>query len=778
MKSKFLAIITLIFALCIPAAYADEVNVDGGIKFVSQSGATIRTFPDVTSADYTMYASVNVKNNSDSQKDMILFASVYDGNNNLKQVFYTPVVVPESGEVPGKLAVTIPKGTDEDEFICKAYLWNSIAGQRAYRTESVFLDFNTDLYGITIDGVNVDNYNDDTDEYSVMVAKADSEIKVYPKSGATNIQYSEVNVPGISKIQVANGTNKREINIKTYLDDKEQYTLSSLKYKIGNTEYEVEGFDPDVQEYTVNLPENTFYVTLLPEAMGEITCTLQDINDSPNVINGVSFGKMRTDTTGPAYSYERKMLDGIVPIKNECTKAFVNVTDGTNTCEYLINFRSVQPRLTEFNVIGGPENAYTPVFTSGAGFNNDNGTICVADRMWAAANISKKMIGASYFMSPYNNKGGGQWWNDVGVEGDEYFNFTADTAGTIYLMGSTDPGEYSDWEKVNNGIAPKHPVDFTLGDKTWNDYDDTDYFIECIKWNNSIGRCDECGVGAMTPEQESYVDGAVGYKFVYAKHFEAGEKVSVTHTGLYGNGAAEIIWAIVWDIDVNYPGYEEDGEEPGEGGEDGEEEVIEEGLVLDLDVMNNTGEKILDEFATAWTDLSKNGNDVALTDVCEWGSDALWITNGSKKEASGVFLNENINTLINTYNFTIEFETENIDEGAVVAASKNEEFSICEEDGKLAFYFAGIVRNTISVSLDEALSGYNQITVSCDANKNVNIKWYIDGELKAEKSVKVSNLKTVDKMMLGSYNRLYSGTTAIKKFRIFDYTKTAEDINK
>ena len=54
------------------------------------------------------------------------------------------------------------------------------------------------------------------------------------------------------------------------------------KYKIGNTEYEVEGFDPEVYEYTVNLPDNTFYATLLPESMGEITCTLQDINDLYN----------------------------------------------------------------------------------------------------------------------------------------------------------------------------------------------------------------------------------------------------------------------------------------------------------------------------------------------------------------------------------------------------------------------------------------------------------------------------------------------------------------
>ena len=97
MKSKFLAILTLIFALCIPAAYADEVNVDSSINFVSQSGETIHSFPDVTGADYTMYASANVKNNTELQKELLLFAAIYDKNDKLimaqAQVHRTRLVV-------------------------------------------------------------------------------------------------------------------------------------------------------------------------------------------------------------------------------------------------------------------------------------------------------------------------------------------------------------------------------------------------------------------------------------------------------------------------------------------------------------------------------------------------------------------------------------------------------------------------------------------------------------------------------------------------------------
>lgn len=763
----------LICALFICTAYADDVKVDGGIKFVSQSGAAIRTFPNVSSADYTMYVSADIKNDSTAQKDIILVAAVYDGNNNLERLVYENISIAAGEEKTGcKIAVTIPKGTNQGDFVCKAYLWDSITGKLAYRAESVFLDLNTNLYGITIDGVSLDEYSDDKDSYSVKVSKANADIKVYPKSGATAIEYTEVNVPGISKIQLTAGNNRREIVIETYLKESDLYTLSGLKYKIGNQEYPIEGFDRDTTSYTVKLPDNTFYVKLLPEASGTVTGTVQDVNDSPNTVNGVSYGKLRTDTTGPAYVYKREMIDGIVPIKNENTKAYINVTDGTNTTEYVITFQCVQPRLTEFNLTGADGDTYVPVFTQGAGFNNDNGSICVADRLWAAANISKKLIGASYFMSPYNNKGGGQWWNDVGGEGDEYFNFTADTAGTVYYMGGAALAEYSDWEKVNDGIAPKHPVDFTTGDKSWNDYDDTDYFMECIKWNSNIGRCDECGIGEMDSSQTSYIDGAVAYKHVFAKHFEAGEKVSIKHTGLKGNSAAENIWAIVWDIDVNYPA-DDSTDVPGEDG--GDEDEPEEGLVIDIDAADNTGDGMLDEFSDTWWDLSGNGNNVSLTDVCSWGTDALWITTGSRSEAKAVALSSQVADIINSYNFTVEFDLSHLDEGAAIAASKNEKFSICEEGGVVSFYFAGIVRNTIQVSTDDVLAGYNQITVSCDSDNTVTMKWYVDGIEKATKAVSVSSLSEVDTMMLGSYNRLYSGDVAVKKFRVFDYTKTVSE---
>jgi len=768
MKIKISAILLLILGLFICTAYADgNISTDTGIKFVSQSGATIPKFPGVATSDYTMYAQATVTNSSTSSESVTLFVAVYDGANNLKEVVYkTEEINGGNSETLVKVPVTIPKGTQESDFVCKAYLWDSIIGTTSPRAESVFLDLNTELYGITIDGKSIEDYDDTTDFYSVKIERENAEIKVHPKSGATSVSFGEINVPGETKIMLTSGNNRREITVSTYLDELDNYTLSSLSYMVGDEVYQVEGFRKDVYNYTVRLPDNTFYVTLLPESYGEITCKIQDVNDSPNFVNGVSFGKMRTDTTGPAYVYKRDMIDGIIPVKNENTRALVSVTDGENTSEYTITFQAVQPRLTSFNMTGAGDDYYSPVFTSGAGFNNDNGTICVSDRIWAAANISKKLIGASYFMSPYNNKGGGQWWNDVGEEGDEYFNFTADTAGTIYYLGGAPLSEYSDWKKVNNGVAPKHPESFSLGDKTWNDYTDTDYFMSCVKWNNNIGRCDECGVGPMTGEQESYLDGCVAYKYVFEKHFEAGEEVSVKHSGLKGNSAAEVIWAVKWDVDVNHP-Y--DKEEMPDDSDD--EEEIETGIVINLNATNNTGEGILDEFTNTWMDISGCETHVTLTHVCVWGLDSLLISTGSKDKTKAVLLGENVKNTINSYNFTLEFELSDIDASSVVAAAENEEFSLCAEKGKLSFYFGGIYTNPIAAPIETVLSGYNTITVSYDSGKNLKIKWFVDNNLIAEKNGSISDKKIVDSMMLGSYNKLYSGDVAIKKFKVYDYVK-------
>ena len=764
-KKRLFAVLPLMFMLCFCfcTAHAEDVTVDGGIGFVSANGAAIRAFPDTSSEAFTMYAEARIKNSGASDADMMLIVAAYDGSGNLSGVTYSTVRIGAGSEETARTAVTIPKGAAESDYTCKAYLWDSLTGSAAPRAESVFLDFDTGLNGITIGGALLDDYSDEVDSYSVQISEKNADIAVFPRSGGASVNYAEINVPGTSRIRISAGSKKREITVNTFLSESEKYSLTSLSYKIGDEIYPIEDFDPGIYSYSVNLPDNTFYVTLLPEAQGEISCKVQDINDSPNSVDGVSFGVMRSDTTGPAYAYKRDAVNDIIPIKNENTRAYITVTDGASSTEYVIMFRSVQPRLTSFNLTGAG-GTYVPVFTSGAGFNNDNGTICAADRVWAAANISKKLIGASYFMSPYNNKSG-QWWNESERSaGDEYFNFTADTSGTVYFMGKTSPSSYSDWKKVNDGVTPKHPTSYKLGDKTWNDYSDTDYYAECIQWNSNIGRCDVCGVNETTDAlAASYLDGAFGYSHVFTKHFEAGETVSITHTGLFGDAAAQIIWAIVWDVDVNYPGE-------ASGGED----EVEEGLVLELDASDNIGDGYLDDFTDIWVDLSGNGNDVMLTPACEWSSESLIINTGTKNASDAVKLSGTAAEVINSYNFTLEFALENIDSSAAVAASENEEFSICEEKGKLSFYFAGIYKNPISVNADDALSGMNRITVSTSGN-NVSFKWYVNGELKSEKTVTAQALKTVDTMMLGSYNKVYSGIVSLNCFRLFDRVKGIEE---
>ena len=759
MRKIYLLLLALLSMMFMSAVHAADIGVDAGIRFVSQNGDVLTAFPNTNKDDSTIYAEASVENNTSEPKNMILIVAVYDGSESLEKVLYNSFAAAANSVQNVRTAVTVPKGTQAENFVCRAYLWDGITGGRAYRTESTFLDLSTELFGIFVNGKAIDGYDDGVNEYKLQVNSTGGNIKVYPKSGGTSVIYKSVNIPGKSQIRLTSGNKKRDITIYTYIDHLENYSLSSLKYKIGSTIYDVEGFSPERTEYLVTLPQNTFYVTLLPEAYASIECNVRDTNDSPNIVNGVSFGKMRTDTTGPSYVCERPAINNIVPIKNEMTDVVITVSDGTDKTKYTVTFSCVQPRLTSFNLTGGDGDLYVPVFTSGAGFNNDNGTICASDRIWAASNISKKLIGASYFMSPYNNKSG-QWWNgEERKAGDEYFNFTADTAGTVYMMCNANVLKYSDWTQVNNGITPTHPTGYNTGDKTWNSYTDTEYFAYGVKWNSDEARCKTCGVGELTTGE--FIDGGTMYNHVFARHFEAGETVSVPHTGLFGNSAAEIIWAVCWDVDVNYPS----------GGTSGEN-----GLVLGLDAMNNTNEGCLDEFADVWYDLS-GGDGVELTDVCSWTKDGLKISTGSGSEAAAVLLGDAVDKTINSYNFTIELELGEIGAKAAVMTSKNEQFSLCAEKGKLGLYFAGIVRNPISVDVGEACSGVNHITVSKDTENNVYMKWYINGILKAEKKVQVQELKSVDKMMLASYNKkLYSGDTVIKRVKIYDYTMTVENI--
>ena len=97
-------------------------------------------------------------------------------------------------------------------------------------------------------------------------------------------------VPGVAKINLESplGT-LRTVKIALYEKEEQLYSLSGIKYTVGNKTFEIKDFDPSVTEYTVTLPDNTFYVTAQPVSVYEdgktvVTKTyIKDINHKDNI---------------------------------------------------------------------------------------------------------------------------------------------------------------------------------------------------------------------------------------------------------------------------------------------------------------------------------------------------------------------------------------------------------------------------------------------------------------------------------------------------------------
>lgn len=756
----FLALIVILqmFGITVFADGIDETV--GNISFVGDSGETIRAFPN-TSKEQKIYAEVSVKNTGKQNRNVILYFCRYSTEDNtLSAITYTKDSISENQTKNVKVGISVPKNSSEHDYRYSAFLCDSNIGGKVCCAEAQFLEYTTELYGITVAGVPVADFDNGKNEYKVKVNSSNEKIVIYPKSGTAKLTYVDYKVPGKTTVKIASGNNNiRTLNIYTYREEADMYSLTGLGYTIGNETKEILGFNPSQTNYEITLPDNTFYVKINASAIGNISYYVKDINDSPNVIGGVSFGKMRTDTTGPAYSSERLAYNAIIPIKNEKTYAIVKVANGDDKKTYTITFKCRQPRLTEFTFGEGVNDTYTPIFTSGAGLNNDNGSLTASDRIWVAANISKKLVGASYFMSPFNNQNQGWWNSDSRQAGDEYFHFTADTPGTVYLLTEAAVSNYADWENVNNGSKPNY--NFELGDKSLNDYDSPEYFLANIHWSDNTARCTGLWINPVTKEEKiGKIDGSSAYARVFAKKFNAGEKVSITHTGLRGAQAARMIWAVKWDdIDLNIP----TAEQP-------KPPIKEDGVILDYDYINNTGENILDKYSDSWKDLSANENNLDLSDISGgWTDDGLLLKTGLDDKEKAVLIDAA--DVFNSYNFTIEFKLGSIDDNANILASSNEKLSLCNENKKLKFYFASIARNPISVNADDAINKLNRITCSEENNK-LTFKWYVDDKLLAEKTYKSYTKKNTDSIMLGSYNnKFYSGNTIIKSLKIYDYAK-------
>ena len=775
----FFALNIMLLIFCAGAS-AEGLSAQSGVSFLaSEHGMILHECPD---AGEKIYAEATVKNTSSKTKTAVLYICKYDGDT-LKGISFGKKSISAGGEEQVTANIKV-ESEAEKSYTYKAYIWDGVFGSGACCQEATFLDYPVSLYGITVGGKPIEDYSDDKTEYTVKVSGENEKIVVYPKSGAVRISEVSYNVPGNTVIKLSAGGTAKTITVSTYMDEEYLYSLSSLSYTVNGVEYEIENFDPDEMNYEVVLPDNTFYVRVKGVSPGKITYKVQDVNGAPNRVAGVSFGKMRGDTTGPTYTYERLAANRVVPIKNEETNAIIRVTDGTNVKKYMITFYAKQPRLTYYTIV--PEassNSYVPIYTSGAGLNNDNGSVISADRMWTAANVSKSLMGASYFMSPCNNKNAGElWWGkDIRKKGDEYFRFSADTPGTVIALSASNFDmnfeDYPDevWTRENSGTKPSGISDARESNKAYNEYANPKYFFYGLEWNtNTDAIRANMGIEALSGQKLTEVKSAAGstkpYAYAWSKHFDANEDVVIRHTGIFGSDAQAYVWAIIWDdTDVNYPTAEIEEENSAGASSD-------PNVVVSYDFLNNDGTGAYNEFSDNWKDLSKNSHDLSLVGVNKSG----WGINGFNLATpeDGLELSDEVKAALNSGNFTVELEVGSIQGDAAILTSENESFSICAEDGLIKVYLGSIARNPVSLPVSEVTNGVNHIVISSNAAKTaVSFKWYIDGELKASKNFIKFVFKDIDTVSLGSKNAdFYDGSACIKKLKIFDCVKSQESI--
>ena len=771
-----LNVLLLLFSVSVSS---EGLYAQSGVSFLSGQGIILQECPD---AGEKIYAETTVKNTSNENKTAFLYLCKYDGDI-LKGISFGKKNISAGSEEQVTANIDVSSAA-EQSYTYKAYVWDGALGLGAYCQEAKFLNDSISLYGITIGGKPIEDYVDTVTEYTARVSAENEQIVFYPKSGAVKITEVSYNVPGNTIVKLRSGSNEKTIKISTYMEEEYLYSLSSLKYSINGTEYQIEDFDPNEQNYEVELPDNTFYVRVTGTSPGEIEYKVQDVNGAPNIVAGVRFGKMRGDTTGPTYEYERLAIDRVIPIKNEETKAIIRVTNGAETKKYTVTFYSKQPRLTKYTLTAdAANNSYVPVYTSGAGLNNDNGSVTSADRMWTAANVSKSLIGASYFMSPCNNKNANElWWGkEVRQKGDEYFRFSADTAGTVVALGAADFDmsfdDYPDevWTRENSGTKPSGISDPRQYNKAYNDYNTPKYFFYSLNWNvNTDTIRANLGIEAISGSKLTEVKEAAGstnaYSYAWSRHFDAGEDVVIRHTGIQGGNAQAYVWAIIWDnTDVNYPTEEIENESSLSGSSD-------PNVVVSYDYLNNEGTGAYNDVSNTWKDLSANSSDLEVgnTNSSGWGLNGFNLISPD----DGLELSSAVGTGLNTGNFTVEFEVDSIEGNAAILTSNNEKFSVCAEGSSVNVYFGSVARNPISLPITEVIKGINHIVVSSnDAKTAVNFKWYVGGELKAEKNFIRFIFNNVDTVLLGSKNAdFYDGTVCIKKLKIFDCAKSQDSI--
>ena len=557
MIKKLLPVFVIVLALVCTFVCANaESPVCTNIQYLDADGNVITSY-----TEGSVFATAKLENNTDNAiKPVLVVASYKDGVMN--GIWYESAKEEISVGGKGEIVVEFTPVEVGEGCQIKATLLDNLKTLKAYLKTAEMLNDTTDLEGIIVDGVYLDGYSNEVTSYAVQSKNGDI-VPVVTDGGTVAKYTAPESLPGYGKITVTSAFgNEKEIDVLVYNSPEQLYSLKTLKYYVNGEEYVMDWLESDVTEYEIEVDPNTFYVTVEPELyMADATATVkvQDIDH-----NGKSFGDVKYVNGSLSALYKtafsaRKAFDNVIPIKNEATNAVIEVEYEGQKRTYTFTFTCVQPRLTSFNITDGAiADAYKPSFVGGAALNNDNASATGTDRGWAFANISKEFLGASSFLIPAasNRPSGSQWYKDA--DGEEYFNFTADTAGTIYMVMATalneanlSPNYAKDgWVCLQTTQSTGHgnAAAFTGLPVTFNDYVKNIYQLNFVEFGSADDRYNK---------DNSYINPPAGKNpsvlaESYSRTFQAGEEVKIYHVGAgtnTGNPRSNVFYFIVWDLE-------------------------------------------------------------------------------------------------------------------------------------------------------------------------------------------------------------------------------------
>ena len=647
---------------------------------------------------------------------------------------------------------------------------------KALKPAAVYGTDSTDLMYIKVNGEKLSDYSDDVDRYNINTDSLD--VEVMPQDGGTKTEIEYIDEPQQARITVTSPRNrKREIVVSAYSSERQLSELVSLDYSYGDETFTIDrtalaAREPDVE------PDNVMSVRLDPKAIGETEILVQD--SMITEIDGVTLGHYR-DVANNVFTYNRYAINNIIPIKNEVATAVIKVNGGDTTNEYVINFTSRQPRLTELNYTGAGNDDLKPTFIGGSAVNNDNGTLMCMDKGWTLTNISKTLVGGSCFMScGETDKTASSWWKTAGSKG-EYFNFKADHPCTVYVMSGNkldnNTSEWTDagWTKVNNGSVPTidgesygdNSGPAKRGDKSRNDYESPEYFAGLIQYNaasSSDIRCIDPGV-RPTDKLNSFVFRSISY--VYKNSFDADETVSICHTGRTDTLGCLLFVVVKWEgDDIFYA--------PLEAGSEESEDLLPElpALVPPKEAkpvlkLNTTD---FDIENSIWRDLSGSGNDMRLNinDNNDWTEFGYKAVNNN-----GTAFPSEVQKVLKTGRFTIKFRLADFEktEGKYLPIFSNGtinhltfvDINSNDKTDTAVGVNIGAASKRLTLTTDLINS---ENTLVCDMPAGVE-KWYAGGELIAEGNITAA--PPSDKsFILGLTNNQFGGSVTYNSIEIWD----------